>query len=477
MRPPPDEKPLLEAASPSPHSSSLRFRFAAWTLIYALAVFYVSVIIGPLGFHYVPRDLGEAWRALLAIKYVEHGSDQRADWMSNLAMAIPLGFLCAGVFWPQTSGLRRWIAGAAALFCCATFVIAVKYAQLFFPPRTVTLNYVIAQGLGSLLGILLFTASHRSQRLLDLTSRNFADRALNVALRIYAVALLVYFLFPFDFVLSAGDFKDRIAELSTFLFSWPGEGRPRGVRAALILANIVETIPLGMLFATQQSRPALGRIAMAGFVLMSGVFVATALTISATPNLASILLRTAGIIVGATATIQLRHVDVTRLRTSLARIVPYLWVPYILSVLYVNGLVPGHWRSFDEARMALDVRGLLPLWHYYIVSKTQAMSSLAVHAVMYAPIGILISLRNKDRSKDRSGNAGVAALTAFVFSFFVEVGRWLQPGLQPDFNDAAIAAVSAGLAIKVMPMVWLMISSLARDSAADGAQFHTQTPD
>lgn len=109
--------------------------------------------------------------------------------------------------------------------------------------------------------------------------------------------------------------------------------------------------------------------------------------------------------------------------------------------------------------MALDARGLLPLWHYYIVSKTQAMSSLAVHAVMFAPIGILMSLRDKSPS----GSAAAAASIAFVFSFLVEIARWLQPGLQPDFNDAVIAAISAWLAVKAMPIVWLMLASLAKD--------------
>lgn len=445
--------------SPSTRSASLRFRFAAWTLIYALAVIYVSVVIGPLGFHFVPRNLGDAWQALLAIQYVEHGSDQRADWMSNLAMAIPLGFLWTGVFWPRKSAALGWIAAAGALICCILFIVAVKYAQLFFPPRTVTLNYVVAQVLGSLFGIFLFAATHRNRQPLDWTSHDFAQSALSVVLRIYAVALIVYFLFPFDFVLSLGDLKDRVAELPSFLFSWPGAGRARGVRAALILANIVETIPLGMLLATQRNRLPLGRIAIAGLIMMSVVFVATALVISATPNLVSVVLRTAGIIIGAATTIQLRHVDLTRLRASLARIVPYLWLPYVISVLYVNGLLPGHWRSIDEARMALDARGLLPLWHYYIVSKTQAMSSLAVHAVMFAPIGILMSLRDKSPS----GSAAAAASIAFVFSFLVEIARWLQPGLQPDFNDAVIAAISAWLAVKAMPIVWLMLASLAKD--------------
>jgi len=445
--------------------SGQRLSFAAWALIYALAVTYVSVVIGPLGFHYVQRDFGEAWQTLLAIKYVEHGSDQRADWMANLAMTVPLGFFCIGAFWTGNTGLQRWIATAGAALCCLIFVIAVKYAQLFFPPRTVTLNYVVAQWLGVLLGIVLFSVTHAGPLSLNWQERDFGARALRVTLQIYAVLLILFLLFPFDFVLSVSDFKDRASELSGFLFSLPGEGRPRSIKAALMLANIAETIPLGVLFATQKNW-SLWRTAIVGLVLMTAVFVATTLVISATTNLVSIILRTLGIIIGAAATTRLRHVDLARGRQVAARIVPYAWVPYIIAVLFMNGLVTSHWRSFDAARAALDVRGLLPLWHYYIVSKTQAMASLAVHAVMFAPVGVLLSLQGRSPRADASR----AALIAFMFALLVEIGRWLRPGLQPDFNDAVIAAVSAWLAARAMPAIWLMIGSLSQDETIAGKQ-------
>jgi len=49
-----------------------------------------------------------------------------------------------------------------------------------------------------------------------------------------------------------------------------------------------------------------------------------------------------------------------------------------------------------------------------------------------------------------------------VFALLVEIGRWLRPGLQPDFNDAVIAAASAWLAARAMPSIWLMVGSLSR---------------
>jgi len=442
-------------------------------MIYALAVCYVSVVIGPLGFHYVPRDLGEAWRALLAIKFVEHGSDQRADWMANLAMTIPIGFLFTGAAWVKSRGALRWIAAALVLLTCLTFVVALKYAQLFFPPRTVTLNYVVAQSLGALLGIILFAVTHGGLLSVNWREEDVGARAPRITLRIYVVLLILFLLFPFDFVLSIGDLNERLTELSSLLFSWPGEGRSREIRVALMLANIIETIPLGMLLATQKKRRSLWRIAMLGFVSMTAVFVVTALVISATTNLVSIVLRTTGIVVGAATTMQLRRMDLSRLRQDLAQIVPYVWIPYAIAVLYMNGLVTRNWQSFDAARAALDVRGLLPLWHYYIVSKTQAMASLAVHAVMFAPIGVLISLR----AKNSRVSAIAAGLIAFAFAFLVELGRWMRPGLQPDFNDAVIAAAAAWLAVKALPVFWQMIGRLSGDETRDLEQGLGQSAD
>jgi hypothetical protein len=131
-------------------------------MVYAAAVLYVSVVLGPTGFNFVPRDPGVAWRMLLATPYLANGSDQRPDWMANLVMLIPLGFLTTGALWPRNGVLRRGAAAGAALFGCVIVVVAVKYAQLFFPSRTVSLNYILAQSLGSLGGVALFWLSGQS---------------------------------------------------------------------------------------------------------------------------------------------------------------------------------------------------------------------------------------------------------------------------------------------------------------------------
>jgi hypothetical protein len=257
-------------------------------------------------------------------------------------------------------------------------------------------------------------------------------------------------------VLSAGDFSDRVKALPNLLLAWPGEGRSTGIRLILVFASIVQTVPLGMMLAVGKPKPSLPRVAATGLMAMLAVMVATMFVMSTTPNFGSTVYRTIGVVIGAAAMTPLSHLDYGRLRLLLARLVPFVWIPYVLSVLFINDLLSGPWRTIDEALAAFDYRGLLPLWHFYIVTKAHAMGSLIVHLVTFAPIGVMISLR----TDNRSNNAQRAAVIAFLFSFMIEVGRGLKPGFQPDFNDAMIAAASAWLAVKAMPLVWQMAESL-----------------
>src|ERR1700728_3515850 len=73
-------------------------RYAVWLLLYALIVIYSSLVLGPLGFHFVPRDPASAWHAFLATRFFDTGSDQRPDWIANLLMMVPFGLLATGTF-------------------------------------------------------------------------------------------------------------------------------------------------------------------------------------------------------------------------------------------------------------------------------------------------------------------------------------------------------------------------------------------
>ena len=433
------------ATPPAPH----RLRWLAWLLLYAAGVVYSSLVIGPVGFNYVPLDPAAAWQAFLHTPYVENGSDQRPDWIANLLNMIPVGFLLAGFVWPYRWRWLRPFAALAAMAIGIAFVLAVKYAQLFFPPRTVTLNYITAQSIGVTAGVVLLWWWRTS--LSGVVARQFAGgNGLAIVLGAYTVGLIGFALVPFDIVLSAEDLHQRLMELPALLTAMPAPERPAVMRIALVLMSALSTIPVGMLLALLAPRASVLRHVVVGLLLMAAVTAAEAAELSGAPHLVAIGYRTAGIVLGVLFLRGLRARDPVRLRAALARLVPMVVLPYIAAVLFVNGLLTRGWRTVPEAMAALDRRGLLPFWHWYIVTKMHAAQGLVVHAATFAPIGVMIWLR---RGRTRGG-AWLAAALAVPFSLAMEVGRWFKPDLQPDFNDLLVAGVAAVAAYLAMPRIW-----------------------
>src|SRR4051812_24236791 len=122
-----------------------RARFARWAIVYALGILYCSVMVGPSGFHFVPLEFGHAWRQFLATPYLVNGSDQRADWVANMLMFVPMGFLVCGIFYVPRHAVLCAASCVLAFGLCVLILLSIKFAQLFFPGRTVSINYIVAQ--------------------------------------------------------------------------------------------------------------------------------------------------------------------------------------------------------------------------------------------------------------------------------------------------------------------------------------------
>ncbi|MFL5258084.1 MAG: VanZ family protein [Rhodopila sp.] len=227
---------------------------ACWlTLAFLVVLTYASTLIGPVGIHYEPRDPWDALNALRDIRFVTHGSDQRADWMGNLLMLVPYGFLVTAAIWPRRTFWLKPLAFVLALLLCLATVLVVKYLQLFFPPRTVTLNYVAAQMIGSLIGCVGFILWY-GRVAPALLRRHDPVRALVIALRLYFFALAIFLLMPLDFALNLHDLDLQVMRLPDALTALPGEGRPMAVRVLLLEFSVAAFVPVGMLLSFVNNR-------------------------------------------------------------------------------------------------------------------------------------------------------------------------------------------------------------------------------
>ena len=180
---------------------------------------YSSTAVGPTGFHFVSLNPVEAFHRFLATRFIASGSDQRADWMGNLLMLVPFGFLVAGTIWPRRAAFRLPAAIGTMLIGMAA-ILAIKYLQLFFPPRTVTLNYIVAQGVGAAIGCACFAVWHRHTA--GSARRRNPTVALVLGLRIYFAALLLFLLMPLDFALNRVDLWAQAARLPDTVLALPG---------------------------------------------------------------------------------------------------------------------------------------------------------------------------------------------------------------------------------------------------------------
>jgi hypothetical protein len=122
----------------------------------------------------------------------------------------------------------------------------------------------------------------------------------------------------------------------------------------------------------------------------------------------------------------------------------------------VNGLLSLEWITPARAADDFYIYGLIPLYDYYIVTKPQAAKNIIGHAILYAPIGVMLWLRAK-----HDGGKASAFVLAALLSAMVETGRFLRPGLVPDINAIPVAGVGAWAAFALMPMLWRMLSAVA----------------
>lgn len=441
--------------------STVQRRWIGAALIYALAIVYGSVAVGPEGHHFARLSLAEAMHRAGAIRFFDRGSDQRADWIANLIMLVPLGCMVRGVLSKEGTRLGQAMAILASFQICLLFILVVKFAQLNFPPRTVSLNYILAQSLGAFAGVMLFDVV-RARLYPMLWRLSKSGEGLVILLGVYTVWLIAYLLTPFDFVLSRGEFEAHLANLPASLGSWPGGGQKLGFRLLLVAGDTLAAAPVGMFLAVVFRQSRFIWILLLGFALMAAIELLSFLVLSATPFAVAIVYRTAGVALGLYFMERIKGKDLRKRHYYFSRFVPIALPVYALLVAFGAGLLTRQWVTLDQAVHSLEPRQLLPFWNYYIVTKAHAARSFVVNALVYAPIGAMIWVRRGFWSK----GAVFSAVVAFGLSLVVELGRWLKPGLRPDFSDPVIAAAAAAIAFRSMPTLWRMFEREATRSAS-----------
>lgn len=171
----------------------------------ALAV-YGSLV--PLDFRPLPAT--EAVARYRAAWQVPIRVESRSDWLSNILLFVPLGFLLAGtlaVDRPRRAALAALVAVPAA---SAALSAAIEFAQVYFPSRTVSPRDVVAETIGGAIGaaawLMIGPAMTARARAGGLDGSGRAAWALPA----YLLAMVLAHAIPLDITISPGELWGKV---------------------------------------------------------------------------------------------------------------------------------------------------------------------------------------------------------------------------------------------------------------------------
>jgi len=214
-------------------------------LAFAWAAFTVYGSLVP--FHFHARPASEVLDAFAWVLANRVAVEARGDALANLLLGVPLGFFALAALRADRPGrLGTWLAAVALLPACVGFAAAIEFAQLYFPGRTCSASDIVAQSVGSVLGLLAWlvagAAVTRWLRGAWASPRLGGRPGQRVVA--YCAAVAVVQLMPLDIDTSAGDLARRLRDGEHI----DGE---RAVSAAAVAALFV---PAGVLLAAVPSR-------------------------------------------------------------------------------------------------------------------------------------------------------------------------------------------------------------------------------
>ena len=414
-------------------------------LAFAYVAFVIYGSLVPLDFH--PRPLREAWESFERIPYLELGIGSRADWVANILLFVPLAYLWLGALWPNRRPVAGVLVSIWVLFVCIVLSVAIEFTQIFFPPRTVSVNDILAEALGAAIGVVLWWATGRRVVAWLGAWSDAHGRASKVErfLHIYLALVFGYSVLPLDLTISAVEVYHKWQEGKVLLVPFSAVYASGAQRAYALLADVAIWIPAAFLWQLSSPRP-LRRVVLYVMACAAAIEVAQLFVYSRVTSTTDVLAAACGAAIGALLARRLRP-DVDEHRPSrsagsggvsvlLLLIGVAGWMIVLMVVFWYPFNFSNDW-GFVHGRVAALKR--VPFIAYYYGTEFRAVTEVFHKTGFFFPLGALLAI----------GAIGVrrrfpipavllhlaSALVIAGAAAVIEIGQLFLPGKNADPTD------------------------------------------
>jgi VanZ family protein len=442
-------------------------RHYGWlTVAYLVLVVYGSLV----PFHFQPMPFAEAATKFRRVCDLPVQVESRSDWTANILLFIPLGFLFMAALSVNGSRSDEFASALTVVPFCILLSTAIELTQLFFPPRVSSLNDVVAESFGGLLGTALWFGWGKRITLWGRGLWNgIGDQGLaGRLLPGYLLLLVLIHLMPFDLTISPVEVYHKYREGRIQLVPFGSEYSDQFEMVQKNFSNLGYYFPVGLLLAGLprpywQSTRNWASVAWVGLGVAGLIEFLQLFVYSRFCNATDVI--TGGLAVLAGWGLGLRC---CRCQLGSPHGVPasagagaQAWNPFTavgMLLGWLGVLVLVNWRPFNftlttgEAAQRLQNMSWLPFFDYYQGDYLNSFDQILDKVLLFFPLGAILAITPWLASRRVTG-ARVVLGTGLLATGF-EAGQLFLPTRYASVTDVLIESFGAWLGFMVTARVW-----------------------
>jgi VanZ family protein len=424
-------------------------------------MFALTIYGSLLPFNFTARPFNDALDSFLRMTTIATSLlEARGDWVISAVQFSIFSFLAMAAVAVDRPARMGLVAALVVLPLCIFLAVAIEYLQIYFPPRTVSINDIIVESLGSLAGtaVWLFWGRRVTGWLRRLGSVSNIAGLAGRLIPGYVFLVLVVQLMPFDFIVGRQELFVKYNEGKMHFVPFHGPWDADALTKTLL--NVVCFLPLGLLhsLASDSSQRRALAFPWAALALPPLVESLQIFVYSRSFDVTDIVSGAMGILVGTwlprlprrmltgVPAIQSGNSVVRFTKTMVSLAIVLSWFGL---VLYFN------WRPFnfttDPVQFASDAENLdlygwrrmafAPFVDYYWGNKYNALDQFLRKGISFVPLGAFLALASSMIYS--TGGTRRVLIASLLVGAVVETGRYFLPDRNPSVTDLLISCAGA----------------------------------